>query len=189
MLDGFVPFPELFMKKYVDKGYWACKTLGEEFDGFADKYADRETLSYKGEQISYHQLGERVNRLALHFIDTGLRTYDRIIFQLSGGTTSIPKVIPRTHNDYSACFRGAAGLLNVGKDSVVGIAISINHNFAMSSPGFLGTLYHGGRMVLIASTKTETAFEAIERERITIMPTPPALLIRWMESDACPSTI
>jgi 2,3-dihydroxybenzoate-AMP ligase len=105
------------------------------------------------------------------------------VFQLSGGTTGIPKVIPRTHNDYSACFRRSAEILNVTKDSIIGIAIPINHNFAMACPGFLGTLYNGGKVVPIPSTKTEDVLEAIEREKITIMPTPPALLIRWMESE------
>jgi non-ribosomal peptide synthetase component E (peptide arylation enzyme) len=69
----------------------------------------------------------------------------------------------------------------------MGIAIPISHNFAMSSPGFLGTLYNGGTVVPIPSTKTEDVLEAIEREKITIMPTPPALLIRWMESEVLPN--
>jgi 2,3-dihydroxybenzoate-AMP ligase len=43
-------------------------------------------------------------------------------------------------------------------------------------------LYKGGKVVLIPSTRTETVFEAIEKEGITMMPTPPALLIRWMEA-------
>ena len=36
-------------------------------------------------------------------------------------------------------------------------------------------------MVLISSPRNETVFQAIEREEVTLMPTPPALLIRWME--------
>jgi 2,3-dihydroxybenzoate-AMP ligase len=41
-------------------------------------------------------------------------------------------------------------------------------------------------VVLIPSAKTETVFKAIEKEKITIMPTPPALLIRWMEAPELP---
>jgi 2,3-dihydroxybenzoate-AMP ligase len=92
-------------------------------------------------------------------------------------------VIPRTHNDYSANFRRAAEITHTNLDAVMGIAIPISHNFAMSSPGFLGALYNGGRVVLIPSTRTEEVLEAVEKEKITIMPTPPALLIRWMESE------
>ena len=41
---------------------------------------------------------------------------DPAIFQLSGGTTGIPKLIPRTHNDYAynskiaATFAGLPGI-------------------------------------------------------------------------------
>jgi 2,3-dihydroxybenzoate-AMP ligase len=104
------------------------------------------------------------------------------VFQLSGGTTGVPKIIPRTHNDYSLNCKRVAEITRVSEESVMGIAIPINHNFALSSPGLMGTLYRGGKVVLIPSTKTETVFESIQKEKITIMPTPPALLIRWMET-------
>ena len=82
MLDGFVPFPEEFANKYREKGYWLDKTLGDEFNEAVKKYSDRIAVSFQGEQVSYRELGERVNRLALHFVDKGLETYDRMIFQL-----------------------------------------------------------------------------------------------------------
>jgi 2,3-dihydroxybenzoate-AMP ligase len=104
------------------------------------------------------------------------------VFQLSGGTTGVPKIIPRTHNDYSFNFKRAAEVLEVGSDSVMGIAIPINHNFGLACPGLCGALSRGGKVVLIPSSKTEAVLEAVQKERVTIMPTPPALLIRWMES-------
>jgi 2,3-dihydroxybenzoate-AMP ligase len=50
----------------------------------------------------------------------------------------------------------------------------------------LGALHNGGKVVLIPSTGTEDVLEAIQKEKVTIMPTPPALLIRWMESEELP---
>jgi 2,3-dihydroxybenzoate-AMP ligase len=108
------------------------------------------------------------------------------IFQLSGGTTGVPKIIPRTHNDYSANFKAVAEITQLNQDSVMGIAIPVGHNFALNCPGLSGTLYKGGKVVLIPSARTETVFKAIELEKITIMPTPPALLIRWMEATELP---
>jgi 2,3-dihydroxybenzoate-AMP ligase len=104
------------------------------------------------------------------------------VFQLSGGTTGVPKIIPRTHNDYSLSCKRAAEITRVRKDSLMGIAIPVNHNFALSSPGLMGAFYKGAKVVLIPSTKTEAVFESIQKEKITIMPTPPALLLRWMEA-------
>ena len=82
MLEGFVPFPEEFVKRYKEKGYWVDKTLGEEFDGFTAKYADRVALACNGEYVTYKEMAEKVYRLALHFIELGLRPYDRMIVQL-----------------------------------------------------------------------------------------------------------
>ena len=45
MLEGFVPFPEEFIKKYKAKGYWIDKTLGEEFDEAVAKYRGQGGLS------------------------------------------------------------------------------------------------------------------------------------------------
>ena len=300
MLDGFVPYPPFFVKKYKEKGYWIDKTLGEEFDEWVNRHSHRIALAYMGSYVSYSEMAEKVNRLSLHFIHLGLRPYDRIIlqlpnepefvycyfaavkigvipilalpahrdaevsffaqftqarahvipsrfrdfshqamsreirkkipaleltlvsggeveddfisittllrdrieervpveslkryrpdpmepavFQLSGGTTGVPKIIPRTHNDYSLNCKRVAEITKLREDSVMGIAIPVNHNFALSSPGLMGTLFKGGKVVLIPSTKTETVFESIQKEKITIMPTPPALLIRWMEA-------
>ncbi|MBW1802769.1 MAG: AMP-binding protein, partial [Deltaproteobacteria bacterium] len=301
MLEGFVPYPESFVRKYREKGYWIDKTLGEEFDDFVKKHTGRVALACQGQYVTYREMEEKVNRLALHFVDIGLRTYDKAIvqlpnelefvycyfalvkigvipimalpahqdaeisfftdftrakahfipsrfkdvshqnlsgeirkkhpdleytfvsgegveqgfisisdllddkieervsieslknyrpdplepalFQLSGGTTGVPKVIPRTHNDYAFNFKRAAELTRVSRDSVMGIAIPINHNFALACPGICGALYNGGKVVLLPSTRTDVVLETIEKEKITIMPTPPALLIRWMESE------
>ena len=82
MLEGYVPYPEEFVKKYKAKGCWAGKTLGEEFDEWVSAHGDRVALSFMGRHVSYREMGERANRLALHFVEIGLKTYDRMILQL-----------------------------------------------------------------------------------------------------------
>ena len=104
------------------------------------------------------------------------------VFQLSGGTTGVPKIIPRTHNDYALVCKRSGEVTRITPDSVMGIAIPVGHNFALSSPGLQGLIFRGGKVVLIPSSRTDVVFEAIQSEKITIMPTPPALLIRWMEA-------
>ena len=300
MVEGSVPYPEEFVARYKQKGYWLDKTLGEDFDAYAAKYGERIALACNGQHVTYKEMAQKANRLALHFVEKGLRTYDRAIMQLpnelefvycffalvkigvipimslpahrdaeitffaqfagarahfmpgrfkdfshqemsrnakakapnlelgfvsgdaveegfisitallaneiekrvsveslqkfrpdpmepgviqlSGGTTGVPKLIARTHNDYHLNYRGIADVVGITQDSVMGIAIPVNHNFALACPGLLGTLCKGGRVVLIPTPRTDTVFEAIEKEKITIMPTPPALLIRWMEA-------
>lgn len=104
------------------------------------------------------------------------------LFLLSGGTTGMPKLIPRTHDDYAYNFRAAADLCGFGADTVYLVALPITHNFPLGCPGVLGTLHGGGKVVLAASPDPETALPLIERERVTATALVPALALRWMDA-------
>jgi 2,3-dihydroxybenzoate-AMP ligase len=104
---------------------------------------------------------------------------DPAVFQLSGGTTGVPKLIPRTHNDYINS-KLAAQVTGVRPDSCVLIVVPIAHNLALACPGVQGYLLHGGRIVLSTSTRGADVFPLIERHRVTHVKVVPALLIRWL---------
>jgi 2,3-dihydroxybenzoate-AMP ligase len=103
---------------------------------------------------------------------------DPAIFQLSGGTTGVPKLIPRTHNDYAYNSRIAAKVCGVTGDSVLLLALPIAHNLPLACPGLQGYMLQGGKVVLSVSTKPEDLFGLIERHRVTHLKVVPALLIR-----------
>jgi 2,3-dihydroxybenzoate---[aryl-carrier protein] ligase len=109
---------------------------------------------------------------------------DPAIFQLSGGTTGVPKLIPRTHNDYAYNSRLAAQVCAVTGDSVLLLALPIAHNLPLACPGLQGYLLNGGKVVLSASTKPEDLFRLIERHRVTHLKVVPALLIRLINDPA-----
>jgi 2,3-dihydroxybenzoate-AMP ligase len=109
---------------------------------------------------------------------------DPAIFQLSGGTTGVPKLIPRTHNDYAYNSRLAAQVCAVTGDAVLLIALPIAHNLPLACPGLQGYLLQGGKVVLSASTKPDDLFRLIERYRVTHLKVVPALLIRLINDAA-----
>src|SRR5207244_4406956 len=78
---------------------------------------------------------------------------DPAIFQLSGGTTGVPKLIPRTHNDYAYNSKIAAEVCGVTGDSVLLLALPIAHNLPLACPGVQGYMLSGGKVVLSASTR------------------------------------
>jgi 2,3-dihydroxybenzoate-AMP ligase len=78
---------------------------------------------------------------------------DPCIFQLSGGTTGIPKLIPRTHNDYAYNSRTAAPVCGVTADSVLLLALPIAHNLPLACPGIQGYFFQGGKVVLSPTTR------------------------------------
>jgi 2,3-dihydroxybenzoate-AMP ligase len=107
---------------------------------------------------------------------------DVALFLLSGGTTGVPKLIPRTHDDYALNLRESARLCGFDAGTVYLAALPAAHNFPLGCPGILGTLNAGGRVVMAPSADAETALTLIEREHVTVTALVPALAIRWMES-------
>jgi 2,3-dihydroxybenzoate-AMP ligase len=103
---------------------------------------------------------------------------------LSGGTTSLSKLIPRTHEDYvlNARLCGRAGGFN---EATVFMAIlPLGHNYNLASPGMLGTFYYGGTMVLAASGDPAEVFSLVQRERVTVIAAVVPLISNWLNSPA-----
>ena len=67
---------------------------------------------------------------------------------LSGGTTSVSKLIPRTHNDYVLNARLCAQAGGFDADTVFMAVLPLAHNYNLASPGMLGTFYAGGTLVI-----------------------------------------
>jgi len=109
---------------------------------------------------------------------------DVALFLLSGGTTGLPKLIPRTHDDYAYNVSASAELCGLGPDTVYLVALPAAHNFPLGCPGVMGTLAAGGRVVMAPSARPEDAMAVVEAERVTITALVPALVIRWLEANA-----
>ena len=298
MLKGVVPFPPEFAHRYRAQGYWSDKPLAEEFRIVFKRYADRIALIGGDRTITYAELDQLSDNLALNLLDLGLKPLDRVVvqlpnvvefvilyfglqkigcipiaalasqrygeisqfvklsgatacvipesyhdfdyahmvkrvraenptlvhaivlgpsrpgfvslgemiskpaplprlrlseikidpndpavFQLSGGTTGIPKLIPRTHNDYAYNSKAAASVCAVQEDSVALVVLPIAHNLPLACPGIQGFLLNGGKAVIGPSTKPERMAELIQEHRVTHLKVVPSLLIRLLNSD------
>ncbi|GAA4994386.1 AMP-binding protein [Pseudonocardia tropica] len=104
--------------------------------------------------------------------------------QLSGGSTGLPKLIPRTHDDYLYSVRESARICGLRPDGVYLAALPAAHNFPLSSPGVLGALHAGAASVLAPSPDPATAFALIARERVTITGLVPPLAAAWADAAA-----
>ncbi|MCD2197604.1 AMP-binding protein [Actinomycetospora endophytica] len=110
---------------------------------------------------------------------------DEVAFlQLSGGSTGIPKLIPRTHDDYLYSVRESARICGLGPDTVQLVVLPVAHNFPMSSPGILGALHAGGTVVLAPDPSPTTCFPLIEAERVTDVALVPPLALVWTAAAA-----
>ncbi|WP_083485030.1 (2,3-dihydroxybenzoyl)adenylate synthase [Paenibacillus ihumii] len=107
---------------------------------------------------------------------------DVAFLQLSGGTTGLPKLIPRTHDDYIYSLRLSAEICGLNEHSVYLAVLPAAHNYPLSSPGVLGTLYAGGRVVLARGSSPDEAFPLLIRERVTITALVPPLAMVWLDA-------
>jgi 2,3-dihydroxybenzoate-AMP ligase len=104
------------------------------------------------------------------------------VFQLSGGTTGVPKLIPRTHNDYVYNTKAAVAVNDIHPDDCLLVTLPIAHNFPLACPGISGFFMRGARVVLSTSARPDDILALVERERVTHLELVPALLIRCNNS-------
>ncbi len=299
MLQGVVPFPPEYAKRYRERGYWVDKSLAEEFNAVFDRYAGRVALIDRDRSFTYADIDRLTDNLALNLLQLGLKPLDRVvvqlpnvaefvilyfalqkisaipiaaltthryaeisqfvqlsgavacvipdrqgdfeyppmidrirksspalklgivlgktpqgfaslselilqpalvpksalseiridptdpaIFQLSGGTTGIPKLIPRTHNDYAYNSKVAAEVCEIKPESILLLVLPIAHNLPLACPGIQGFFFKGAKVVVSASTKPEDMCALIAKHRITHLKVVPALLIRMLNDPA-----
>ncbi|WP_017525432.1 (2,3-dihydroxybenzoyl)adenylate synthase [Pusillimonas noertemannii] len=295
MLEGVVPFPEEYARRYREKGYWQDRSLAQEFKPIFARYTDRTALVDAQRSYTYADIDQGSTRLALNLLSLGLKPLDRVvvqlpnraefvllyfalqkigcipiaalvnhrynevsqfvelsgaaacvsidkqgdfdfqhmmsrlqqhypslrhkiilgaaepgfhslrdlidtpptlaeselsdieidpcdpaIFQLSGGTTGVPKLIPRTHNDYAYNSKIAAQTCAIQAHHVLLVILPIAHNLPLACPGIQGFMLQGAKVVLSASTRPHDVFQAIQQHGITHIKVVPALLIRLL---------
>jgi 2,3-dihydroxybenzoate-AMP ligase len=104
------------------------------------------------------------------------------IFLLSGGTTGLPKLIPRTHDDYAYNMRATAEALNFDASGVYLAVNPVGHNSALGCPGVLGSLLVGGTAVLTSSVRPAEVFPLIDREGVTLTTVVPPVVRLWIDA-------
>jgi 2,3-dihydroxybenzoate-AMP ligase len=119
---------------------------------------------------------------------------DVAVLLLSGGTTGLPKLISRTHDDYEYNARHSAEICDFSSKTVYLAALPASHNFPLACPGILGTFMMGGRVVLTGSPDADRVLPLMAAEGITATAAVPAIAQQWIEAVAsgrhpAPSTL
>ena len=102
---------------------------------------------------------------------------------LSGGTTGLPKLIPRTHNDYVYNCRQSGTAAGFSAATVFLAVLPMAHNYTLGCPGVLGALAHGGTAVIASDAGIETIARLIETERVTVVSAAVPLIVNWLNAD------
>lgn len=108
---------------------------------------------------------------------------DVALMLLSGGTTGLPKLIPRTHTDYTYGCRQSARVAGFNTETVFLAVLPIAHNYTLGAPGVVGTIAFGGTTVISPGTAADVVFPLIEQERVTVVSAAVPLVAKWLSSD------
>ena len=295
LLEGFTPYKKEDAERYNRLRWWAGLTFGDILDKAADIYPDKEALVDSRTRLTYAQVREKANRLAISLMELGIKAQDRVLVQLpnwnefvysyfalqkigsipvlliaryrqyeinhlchltqatawivpekygkinylpiiddvlkdnpqtrhavlvrgkghkpllslekliedarlteenlvkladrrpdpmqvahmgpTGGTTGLPKVVPRTHNDYLCRAEYVArGWELTSNDTLLAVA-PVGHDLT-SSIGLCPTIFAFGKVVMLDSTEPEDICRAIQKEKITALAWTPALAHR-----------
>ncbi len=167
-LEGItgVATPKAFvgMRTYLNSRYQ------DRIEKLADKYPCIESVVYEDEVREFCHRVQTKDCIAANVMSE-----DLALLLLSGGTTGIPKLIPRTHMDYIYNAKKAADRCRLSEDDIYLACMPIVHNFTLCAPGVLGTFYSGGSVVISNEVGPIEILENIEEYEITFTSLVPAL--------------
>ena len=115
--------------------------------------------------------------------DTGVQPSAVAVMLLSGGTTSLSKLIPRTHDDYVLNARLCAQAAGFDEHTVFMALLPLGHNYNLAAPGMLGVFWAGGTLVIGHGTDAEHVFPLIEAQGVTVVAAAVPLITQWLNSD------
>jgi 2,3-dihydroxybenzoate-AMP ligase/mycobactin salicyl-AMP ligase len=294
-LKGFTPYKKEDAEKYNRLRWWAGLTFGDVLDKAADIHPRQEALVDSKSRLTYSQVREMANRLAISLMELGVKATDRVLIQLpnwnefvysyfglqkigaipvllidryrqyeinhlfrltgatcwivperyrkidylpiindvlrnspkikhvilvrgkkhrgllnleklidragvtgknlnglakrrpdpmqvahmgpTGGTTGLPKVVPRTHNDYLCRVEYAARAWELTNNDIMLLTAPIGHDLSFSL-GLCTALFTFGKVVMLDSTEPEDICRTIEREKVTAVAWTPTFVSR-----------
>ena len=104
------------------------------------------------------------------------------VLLVSGGTTGLPKLIPRTHDDYVYNATASAQACGLVHDDVYLVVLPAGHNFPFACPGLLGSMTVGATTVFTDDPSPESAFPLVEQHRVTVTALVNALGKLWTQA-------
>lgn len=86
IIKGWYPFPKREIDEYVSKGIWHNLTFGDILDRNIASIPDKIAFIDDYKSISWRELGQKSDRLAIHFKKLGLRYGDFVV-------TIVPNIV------------------------------------------------------------------------------------------------
>ena len=100
----------------------------------------------------------------------------------TGGTTGLPKASVRTHNSYITNVEYHSRAWEITSNDTLMVITPVGHSMAMHW-GIGAALLNFAKLVLLDSTQAEDICEWIQKEKVTAIPSVPALITRMLDME------
>jgi 2,3-dihydroxybenzoate-AMP ligase len=100
----------------------------------------------------------------------------------TGGSTGLPKASIRTHNSYITNVEYHSRVWDITSNDTLMVITPVGHSMAMHW-GIGAALLNYATLVLLDSTTPEDICSTIEKEKVTAIPSVPALIARVLSTD------
>jgi non-ribosomal peptide synthetase component E (peptide arylation enzyme) len=80
--EGCVPFMKEDAEKYLSRRWWTGRVYGDLLDRAADIYPERVAVVYGQTRLTYKELRDAADRLAIALLDLGIEPLERVLLQL-----------------------------------------------------------------------------------------------------------
>lgn len=107
--------------------------------------------------------------------------HDLALLLLSGGTTGLPKLIPRTHNDYLYNAKRSAEVCGMRRGTVFLTPLPLAFNYSWCCPGALSALSSGGAVVVTRDPSPAACLRLVEQHAVTSLTLNPPLASLFLE--------
>jgi non-ribosomal peptide synthetase component E (peptide arylation enzyme) len=175
----------------------AVVTAGDRFDlgfdtvGLVDDVADgsdhldaRVVVGSDGDPPEgWHDVASLRDEAVDHDVDVEVNPCNPGLFMLSGGTSGLPKAIPRTHNDYVYLWEHIAGAMGVDADWTLVAGLPVPHSFAFGYV-FGAALWAGACVAVEPKLKPRPLIDLIDRVDGDLTTLIPKQLIDFLDADA-----
>ena len=150
-------------------------------NGFVEEHGSLRVVLLRNGADEY-ALETAIARPAEYAVNAPTPADEVAFFQLSGGSTGTPKLIPRTHNDYYYSIRRSNEICHFDDQTRYLCALPAAHNYPLSSPGALGVFLAEGCVVLAADPSATLCFPLIEKHRINVTALVPPAVSLWLQA-------
>ncbi|CAI0974579.1 2,3-dihydroxybenzoate-AMP ligase [Serratia liquefaciens] len=149
---------------------------------FRAEHASLRLVALRSEEQGEQSLASWLEEDCGDFVAAPTAADQVAFFQLSGGSTGTPKLIPRTHNDYYYSIRRSVEICHFDDETRYLCALPVAHNYPMSSPGVLGVFYGGGLVVFASDPDAGQCFRLIDQHQINVTALVPPAVTLWLQA-------